>query len=138
MRNPLTVNLFRCHAPRRDAPVTCPVCGRRVRRKARQQTFCSRRCRQRANYANRIAQGRFNTFATQDTALPTNPLENVHGVNALQAPKSWSSIAPERWRAVVEVEVWGGHRWQAVVSSDGVTCEVTELRPRALSEGGRS
>jgi hypothetical protein len=122
-------NYFRCHAARRDAPVTCPACGRRVTRKARQQIFCSRRCRQRANYAKAVAEGRW-------TAPPTKPSKKANGLNGLQARKGRSSISPERWRAIVEVEIFGGRRWQAVVSSDGVSCQVSQLRPRALRDGG--
>ena len=38
---------------RRDAPVTCDACGRRVARKSRQQKFCSDRCRQFASRENK-------------------------------------------------------------------------------------
>jgi hypothetical protein len=33
-------------ASRRDEPVTCASCGRKVERKMRGQRFCSARCRQ--------------------------------------------------------------------------------------------
>ena len=124
-----------CHARRRDALVVCPSCGRSMPRKARQQIYCSTPCRQRANYAKAVAEGRFEPPLTKDTVRPTNPPKKVNGINALRAPKSGSSIAPERWRAIVELEVFGGRRWQAVVSSDGLTCEVSLLRPRARDGG---
>ena len=38
--------------------------------------------------------------------------------------------------AVVEVEVFAARDWRAVVSSDGVVCEVSPLRPRALHDDG--
>ena len=34
-------------AARRDAPVVCPTCGRRVKRQMRGQLYCSARCRDR-------------------------------------------------------------------------------------------
>src|SRR5215472_8429009 len=41
---------------RRDTPVTCEACGRRVARKSRQQKFCSDNCRQFAQRENRASQ----------------------------------------------------------------------------------
>jgi hypothetical protein len=60
----------------RDAPVRCPVCDKRVQRQARQQTYCSRKCRQRAHYDKSVAEGRFDPFLGKDTGLPTNPLKS--------------------------------------------------------------
>jgi hypothetical protein len=57
----------------RDAPVRCPVCDKRVQRQARQQTYCSRKCRQRAHYDKSVAEGRFDPLLGKDTGLPTNP-----------------------------------------------------------------
>jgi hypothetical protein len=57
-------------ASRRDTPVICPVCERRVDRRMRGQRYCSRRCRQKANYAAKVARG---DFSTHTTALPTPP-----------------------------------------------------------------
>src|SRR5438477_12742403 len=41
-RSPMKIELLH---HRKDAPVTCAACGRRVARKARQQRYCSDRCR---------------------------------------------------------------------------------------------
>jgi hypothetical protein len=43
-------------AARRDVPVVCPCCGRSVRRKARQQVYCSTRCRKRAHRSETAVQ----------------------------------------------------------------------------------
>jgi hypothetical protein len=40
---------------RRDAPVKCSACGRTVRRKSRQQRYCSDRCRVYAQRENKDA-----------------------------------------------------------------------------------
>jgi hypothetical protein len=61
-------------AARRDAPVNCPSCGREVPRRARQQRFCSRRCRQKANYGEKVARG---DFSTRTIARPTTPLKET-------------------------------------------------------------
>src|SRR5258707_14407261 len=39
---------LRARASRRDAPVVCERCGRKVERKSRQQRFCSGRCQEKA------------------------------------------------------------------------------------------
>lgn len=76
-------------ALRRDAPVVCTQCGRTVTRQARQQKYCSTRCRELAKQHSRKA------FLDHDTRT-----------------------------------------WRSVVSSDGVVCEVSTLRKRALRDGG--
>jgi hypothetical protein len=60
----------------RNAPVRCPVCDKRVQRQARQQTYCSRKCRQRAHYDKSVAEGPFDPLLGKDTGLPTNPLKS--------------------------------------------------------------
>src|SRR5262245_16946510 len=114
---------------RRDAPVICPACGRIVRRKARQQRYCSTHCRKRAQ---RAVEPLKILPHHHPSGGGTNPPKKFNGGNALQGPKSRSSLPREAWRTIVEVEVFGGRAWEAVVSSDGVTCEVAPLRPRAL------
>jgi hypothetical protein len=54
--NPQIPAGWRRLALRRDAPVVCPGCGRSVRRKARQQVYCSTRCRKRAHRAETAVQ----------------------------------------------------------------------------------
>ena len=78
----------RCKASRRDAPVICPVCERHVDRQMRGQRYCSRRCRQKANYAAKVARG---DFSTHTTALPTPPEKNKNKLKVLQRAKTLSS-----------------------------------------------
>jgi hypothetical protein len=123
-------------AGRRDLPVVCAACGRRVERTARGQLYCGTRCRKRANYAKAIAEGRFGARPAQDTALGTNPPKKLNGANQFGAGKSRSSIPPNLLREVIETEVFAGHSWCPVLSSGGVYCEVSILRPRALRDNG--
>ena len=114
-------------AARRDAAVNCPSCGREVQRRARQQRFCSRRCRQKANYGEKVARG---DFSTRTIARPTNPPKKDNKFKALQLAKSLSShriLAPA---AVLAVEVFD-RAWTPAVSSGGAAVEVSRLRARA-------
>jgi hypothetical protein len=139
-------------AHRRDQIVACPTCGRQVRRKARQQIYCSGACRKRAFEAERGAptdppkkandvsaprdceatDALKNGGRRPDSGAPTNPPKKINGANSLQALKSQSRVPPDLWREILAVEVFGGRDWLPVVSSGGVTCEVGKLRPRAL------
>src|SRR5262249_15546795 len=124
-------------AARRDAPVNCPSCGRKVRRQARQQRFCSRRCRQKANYGVKVARG---GFSTRTIARRTTPPKKGNKFKALQWAKTLSShgvLAPAH---VLACEVFGGRGWRHATSSGGVAVEVGHLRSRALVErsGGAS
>jgi predicted nucleic acid-binding Zn ribbon protein len=91
---------------RRDAPVTCDACGRRVARKSRQQKFCSDRCRQFAARENKARTAIKNSVLGQDTGRVTNPLKTVSKNNELRGSKSGSSIP---------LNVLGGHRWPNAV-----------------------
>ena len=122
----VTTNL----ASRRDAPVVCRVCGRRVERAARQQLYCSRVCRERGKQRVRKAS------LGRDTGAPPNPPKKLNGVNGLQGSKARSSPPPNLLREVIETEVFAGRAWRPVISSDGVSCEVSTLRPRALRNNG--
>src|SRR6266446_1687285 len=107
-------------AARRDAPVNCPSCGREVQRRARQQRFCSRRCRQKASYGEKVARG---DFSTRTIARPTNPPKKDNKFKALQRAKSLSShsiLAPER---VLAVELFD-RSWKPGISSGGVAVEI--------------
>jgi hypothetical protein len=111
---------------RRDAPVICAGCGHQVVRQARQHRFCSKRCRQKANHAVKIAGG----YPT--TARPTNPPKKDRKFKAVQQAKTLSTrriLAPAN---VLTVEVWGDRRWQPTTSSSGVPIEISRLRARAL------
>jgi hypothetical protein len=76
---------------RRDAPVCCPGCGRAVPRKARQQTYCDRRCRQRA-YWDRKATAKIAASVTHDTGHSTQPPKSANSVKGLQRLKSGPSV----------------------------------------------
>jgi predicted nucleic acid-binding Zn ribbon protein len=91
---------------RRDAPVTCDACGRRVARKSRQQKFCSDRCRQFAARENKARTAIKNSVLGQDTGRVTNPLKSVSKNNELRGPKSGASIP---------LNVLGGHHWPNAV-----------------------
>ena len=134
MLRSLKASSLNLQATRRDAPVHCPVCDRIVQRKSRNQQFCSVRCRQQAHYGKLVAEGRFDPFLGQDTALPTNPPKNSNGVNSLQAAKSASTLRIYASRRVIEAELIAGRDWTAVMSPDGVVCLVAprlRRRPRA-------
>jgi endogenous inhibitor of DNA gyrase (YacG/DUF329 family) len=92
---------------KRDAPVTCQACGRRVARKSRQQKFCSDNCRQFALRENRSSQleartANKNPSGYQDGGLVTNPPKSANKNNGLQGAKSGSSIP---------LNVLGGYHW---------------------------
>jgi hypothetical protein len=121
---------FRC-----DAPVICPVCERRVDRQMRGQRYCSRRCRQKANYAAKVAGG---DFSTHTTALPTTPEKNENKLKVLHRAKTLSSHRIFGPADVLDAEVFNRH-WQPMASSAGVMLQVSRVRARALvARGARS
>jgi hypothetical protein len=92
---------------RRDTPVTCEACGRRVARKSRQQKFCSDNCRQFAQRENRASQLEARTAIKnpvlgKDSGGVTNPHKLESKINNLEGAKSGSSIP---------LNVLGGYRW---------------------------
>ena len=123
----------RFKASRRDAPVICPVCERRVDRQMRSQRYCSRRCRQKANYAAKVARG---DFSIHTTALPTTPEKNKNKLKALQRAKTLSSNRISAPADVLDAEVFNRH-WQPTTSSGGVMSQVSRVRARALVAQGR-
>jgi hypothetical protein len=116
------------NAVRRDAPVVCANCGRKVARRMRGQRYCSQRCRQRTNRALKPFK---NAPRYPSSGGATTPLKKDNKNNALQGAKTLSSpriLAPAD---VLAVEVF--HRtWMPAVSSDGIAIEVSRLRARAL------
>src|SRR5215831_21012400 len=76
----------------------CQACGRCVKRKSRQQRFCSDRCRDYAKGQKRTRKA----FLGGDTGAPPDPLFLSSKNKALQAQKSGSSIP---------LNVLGGYRW---------------------------
>jgi len=93
---------------RKDAPVTCAACGRRVARKARQQRYCSDRCRDYEKGQRRVRK----SFLSTDTRASPNPLFLLNRNNGLQARKSESSIP---------LNVLGGYRWPGAIRVDSKT-----------------
>jgi endogenous inhibitor of DNA gyrase (YacG/DUF329 family) len=91
------------------APITCAACGRRVTRKARQQLYCSDRCRQYALRENKARTAIKNASGYQDRGPVTNPHFLSNKNNELQGPKSGSSIP---------LNVLGGHRWSNAIPVD--------------------
>jgi hypothetical protein len=92
---------------RRDAPVICSACGRKVARKSRQQRYCSDRCRvysQRENARSQINARTAikNPVVGHDSGSVTNPPKKLCENNGLQRAKSGSSIP---------LNVLGGYRW---------------------------
>jgi endogenous inhibitor of DNA gyrase (YacG/DUF329 family) len=112
----------------RNSPVVCPSCGRQTRRRMRRQRYCSKRCRQKAHYAQKVDRG---DFSTRTIALPTTPHKKDNKLKALQRAKIQSSyriLAPAR---VLHVELFN-RPWRPAISSDGVGVEISRIRPRAL------
>ena len=91
----------------RTAPVSCPMCGRRVDRRMRKQRFCSQRCRQKAHYADNVRTGVFSGTLGRDAALPTRPPKKACDVNALQEARPGSSLP---------LNLLGGYRWPAATT----------------------
>src|SRR5262245_46705757 len=102
----------------------CPVCESRFKRRARQQHYCSQRCRQKANYVKQAGLG---SLAGQDTVLPTKALKSSREINALQIAKPRSSVRIIGPRTVIEAELIAGRDWQEVVSSAGVVSYVSRI-----------
>jgi hypothetical protein len=118
----------RFKASQHNAPVICPVCERRVDRQMRGQRYCSRRCRQKANYAAKVARG---DFLTRTIARPTSPPKKVNKLKVLQRAKTLSSNRIFGPADVLAVEF--DRPWQQATSSGGVAIEIGRLRKRALA-----
>jgi len=89
----------------------CQACGRGVKRKSRQQRFCSDRCRDFARRERDASQINVrtaikNAAGYQGSGQPTNPLFLSNKNNDLQGQKSGSSIP---------LNVLGGYRWPNAV-----------------------
>jgi hypothetical protein len=94
---------------RRDAPVKCSACGRTVRRKSRQQRYCSDRCRVYAQRENKARTAIKNPVVGQDSGSVTNPPKKSCENNSLQGAKSGSSIP---------FNILGGYRWPNSIGVD--------------------
>jgi hypothetical protein len=78
--NPTAANKKRkrISAARRDEPVRCAACGRKVQRRMRGQRYCSARCRE--NGRGRVRKA--------DTGAPTTPVNKCSNINSLEAAKN--------------------------------------------------
>jgi endogenous inhibitor of DNA gyrase (YacG/DUF329 family) len=90
----------------------CGACGRSVARKAKQQRFCSDRCRQYALRENKARTAIKNPAEYQDSGPVTNPLFLSNKNNGLRGQKS---------RFSVPLNLLGGYRWPGAGSIDGET-----------------
>ena len=119
---------------RRDAPVICSACGRKVARKSRQQRYCSDRCRvytQRENARSQINARTAikNPIAGQDSGSVTQPPKNCRENNKLQVANSGSSIP---------LNVLGGYQWSGAPKIDSETLErIRRLEIGALVEAAK-
>jgi hypothetical protein len=114
-------------ATRRNEPVICKNCGRRVARQSRQQNYCSRRCRQRTHYAKSVAEGRFDPLLGHHSGLPTNPLGKLSTINSLAQEKSGSTPSICGPAVTIRIEIVARWHWVPIVSPDGVRVEVARL-----------
>jgi hypothetical protein len=104
----------KCTVTDRFETFRCQACGRGVKRKSRQQRFCSDRCRDFARRERDASQINAraaikNSVGYQGSGQPTNPLFLSSKNNYLQGQKSGSSIP---------LNVLGGYRWPNVVGVD--------------------
>jgi hypothetical protein len=132
MRTPNISRTPHIQAARRDTLVRCPTCGATVSRAARQQRFCSTRCRKRAIRGPARYQTSKNNFASL-----CEPLIENHGTNP---PKNTNrNNAPQRGisgpKSVVQVEIVEARAWAEVVSSDGVRSLVSLVPPGLFAAG---
>src|SRR5262249_54659156 len=116
------------------ARVVCASCGREVARRARQQRFCSTRCKERGR-----------TRCRKKTAVhalkiepryppggaPTNPLKKASNFNALQRAKTLSSKRIFAPADVLAVEIFD-RPWKPAISSNGLPISIAPLRQRTL------
>ena len=87
--------------------VSCQACGRKVKRKSRQQRFCSDRCRDFSRRENKARTAIKIGAGYVDSAEPTNPPKISNETNGLQRAKTGSSIP---------LNLLGGYRWRSAVS----------------------
>jgi endogenous inhibitor of DNA gyrase (YacG/DUF329 family) len=99
--------------------VRCEACGRRVKRKSRQQLYCSDRCREWSKGQRRVRK----SFLDRDTRASPHPLFLSSKVNGLQREESRSSIP---------LNVLGGYRWPNAVDVDrGLLGKIVRAEIRA-------
>jgi hypothetical protein len=109
--------LQRREASRRDSPVTCVACGKRVGRRGRKQKYCSRRCRQR-DYWDRRALAKISAVVTHHSAHSTTPYKLSSKFNGLQRLKSRRLSFGE---APLNLLGGGEWRWPGITQLDATT-----------------
>jgi endogenous inhibitor of DNA gyrase (YacG/DUF329 family) len=114
-------------ANRRDAPVICAGCNRSVARRARQQRFCSDRCRNREIGRRRVRKA----FLGRDTRAPANPPKKDRQFKALRRAEMLSSHRIYGPADVLAVELFG-RAWTPAISGGGVPIERGRLRARVF------
>jgi hypothetical protein len=120
-------------AQRRDQPVLCPGCGRRVERTARQQKYCSAECRKGESAKLRSARSRCTRAPKQNAVRASNgfgqdePPEKTNDFRRLQR----GVFGPAK---VIAAEIFAGRAWTPTVSKDGVPSLATPLKPPLLRE----
>jgi hypothetical protein len=105
----------------RNSPVACWQCARTVPRRARQQRFCSTRCRNQAKNRNRSRKAFLGPARHPTLGGEPNPLEKANKNKAVQRRKSGPSppILPPRRPAPLGArnlppEVVPDERWQGM------------------------
>ncbi len=120
-------------ATSRSAPVLCASCGRTTERAARNQVYCSPRCREKGKERSRKA------LLTRCTGAPPPPQKLESKINSLQGRISGSSppkIHARGWQApsrVIDAHFPAGVE---TVSAGGVVSFVARLSRPALVSGG--
>ena len=95
----------------------CAACGKTTERKMRGQRFCSRRCRQRANYADKVARGDFSTPIPGFRRPPLNP-------QAKSTRCTWQKTRPSPYtNAPLNILGGGSFRWPGTKRLDARTLE---------------
>jgi hypothetical protein len=108
------------------------ACRRAVERKARQQRFCSSRCKETAR--ERVRKAGLGT----DTGVPAHPRKFLSQINTVRGQKTAThppEIRGRGWRAPARVIAAHLPSGAEVVSADGIVSFVVQLTRSAL--GGR-
>src|SRR5215831_15655743 len=108
----------------RKSQVECANCGHVVERRARQQIFCSTRCRMRA--AREKAAGAFKKPGRYPPCGGRyEPHKSASENNELRRVKTASNPRILGPRRVIDVELVAGRGWKEVSSSSGVVSYVS-------------
>jgi hypothetical protein len=103
---------------RRDAPVSCPVCGRIAPRRSRQQLYCSSGCRKRASREKLTVRALKNSTGYHYSGRETAPHKSASKFNVLQGAKSGPSLFAN---APLNILGGGSWRWPGTPQMDAKT-----------------